>query len=720
MAEIRVPRATRSMSAPSWPSSSDGAAAAARAGRRSAPPPPSAAPAAAAPPRPAPAPPRLPAAPAPARAPSPPLAAADTAVTDGKVLSPVVRRSIGEYGIDPTRSSGHRPRWADQPRRCAALHRVQSGSAVGTSRRSSRPRPRPSHPPLRPRQPAPRALRAGRPLQPRSPVAALRQAGARDAVVPLSNIRLRTGEHMVMSKSVAPHTLTAIEVDYEGVEQSPQGARRELQGSRRASASPTCRSSPGHDRCASGVPAPQRLGRRRELIVHNYVNLAVAVDLDFQGCLPRSSRRRRQAHALDRSGHRRLAPRARSKQLSPDELSGGTFTLTNAGSYGTMMQFPIINQPQVAILSTDGIKRKPVVIEDDYGNESSPFTRSACWPWLGIIEPSTAPTPRPSWPDKEISRLGMGPSWPSRVTREHHEHRHDRHVGDSDRLQPCSVRGWARCRTARPGTCNVAVRRDQDHLLLCEHPPVFTFGVAATTSICSSIRPTVGAEVYRVDRGGDVTFHGPGQLVGYPVMSVAGKRGGGMADTVAYVSSDRAAHHRRVPPTSVSTAGRIDRHPGSGSMPTGPGLANWPPSVSAEPWPLDARLRTQRRCRPRLVPAHRPVRDRRQGRDLSAAEGVDASMAEVVDLVDDRRPDPRRRPAGRTPRCCVATSVARTWPHFHGRRARRSPKPTARAGRAPPRRRLDGGVRSARGRLAEAGVRREGWRSRSANHRGCG
>jgi len=57
-------------------------------------------------------------------------------------------------------------------------------------------------------------------------------------------------------------------------------------------------------------------------------------------------------------------------QHHPDELSGGTFTLTNAGSYGTMMQFPIINQPQVAILSTDGVKRKPVVIEDDYGNES--------------------------------------------------------------------------------------------------------------------------------------------------------------------------------------------------------------------------------------------------------------------------------------------------------------------------------------------------------------
>ena len=53
-----------------------------------------------------------------------------------------------------------------------------------------------------------------------------------------------------------------------------------------------------------------------------------------------------------------------------DEITGGTFTITNPGQYGTMMQFPIINQPQVAILSTDGVKRKPVVVTDEYGNES--------------------------------------------------------------------------------------------------------------------------------------------------------------------------------------------------------------------------------------------------------------------------------------------------------------------------------------------------------------
>jgi pyruvate dehydrogenase E2 component (dihydrolipoamide acetyltransferase) len=65
-----------------------------------------------------------------------------------------------------------------------------------------------------------------------------------------------------------------------------------------------------------------------------------------------------------------LAARARSKRLSPDEISDGTFTITNPGPYGTLLTMPIINQPQVAILSTDGVKRRPVVVTSDDGSES--------------------------------------------------------------------------------------------------------------------------------------------------------------------------------------------------------------------------------------------------------------------------------------------------------------------------------------------------------------
>ena len=65
---------------------------------------------------------------------------------------------------------------------------------------------------------------------------------------------------------------------------------------------------------------------------------------------------------------RDLAERARNKKLAPDDVTGGTFTITNPGPYGTLISAPIINQPQVAILSTDGIKKKPVVVETPAGD----------------------------------------------------------------------------------------------------------------------------------------------------------------------------------------------------------------------------------------------------------------------------------------------------------------------------------------------------------------
>jgi 2-oxoglutarate dehydrogenase E2 component (dihydrolipoamide succinyltransferase) len=197
------------------------------------------------------------------------------------------------------------------------------------------------------------------------------QAGTRDTVVPLSNIRLRTGEHMLMSKAVAPHTLTAIEVDYEGVER----VRRARGEAFRAQEGFGLTYLPFISRAVIDAlreyPHLNASVGDRELVVHHDVNLAIAVDLDFQGLLAPVVRgadgKRLRAIARDIVD---LARRARSKQLSPDELAGGTFTLTNAGSYGTLMQFPIINQPQVAILSTDGVKRKPVVLTDQYGNET--------------------------------------------------------------------------------------------------------------------------------------------------------------------------------------------------------------------------------------------------------------------------------------------------------------------------------------------------------------
>jgi pyruvate dehydrogenase E2 component (dihydrolipoamide acetyltransferase) len=100
------------------------------------------------------------------------------------------------------------------------------------------------------------------------------------------------------------------------------------------------------------------------LIVHNEINLGIAVDLDFEGLLvpvihDADGKRLRQL-AREIAG---LASKARSKRLTMDDISGGTITLTNAGPFGTMITVPVINQPQVAIISTDGVKKRPVVVE---------------------------------------------------------------------------------------------------------------------------------------------------------------------------------------------------------------------------------------------------------------------------------------------------------------------------------------------------------------------
>ena len=340
-------------------------------------------------PAPTPAPEAAPAAPPSTPDPAPAPAASEPAPTatvagQGRVLSPVVRRLIGEYGIDPDHVTGTglggRISRDDVQRYIEANQLSPVDDPVSTAPPASEPAPAASTPPVETpaasASPAPAPAPA--PAAPPAPAAAapaasapVVQAGARDAVVPLSNIRLRTGEHMVMSKAVAPHTLTAIEVDYENVEKVRRAHRAAFAEAEGFSLTYLPFISRATIDALREYPHLNASVGDRELVVHNYVNLAIAVDLDFQGLLAPVVReadgKRMRAIARDVND---LADRARSKQLSPDELMGGTFTLTNAGSYGTMMQFPIINQPQVAILSTDGVKRKPVVIEDDFGNES--------------------------------------------------------------------------------------------------------------------------------------------------------------------------------------------------------------------------------------------------------------------------------------------------------------------------------------------------------------
>jgi len=104
----------------------------------------------------------------------------------------------------------------------------------------------------------------------------------------------------------------------------------------------------------------------------------------------------------------------------------------------------------------------------------------------------------------------------------------------------------------------------EQHLLLLEHPPVYTLGVRASTENVLADPADVGAELVRTDRGGDVTYHGPGQLVGYPVLSLPSKRGsgGGLADTVAYVRTVEQVLIDALSDLGLPRAGRVRAFPG--------------------------------------------------------------------------------------------------------------------------------------------------------------
>jgi len=180
-------------------------------------------------------------------------------------------------------------------------------------------------------------------------------------VVALNRVQRLTGEHLLRSLQVAPHAFIAMEVDLERVERARRPAKLTyLPFVARAVVDAIAQFPHVNASVCDG-----------ELVVHHDVHLGVAVDLDHQGLVVPVVR---QAHLkrLRALGTEMadLAARARAKRLAPDDVAGGTFTITNPGPYGTAISAPIIHQPQVAILSTDGVKRRPVVVELDDGTET--------------------------------------------------------------------------------------------------------------------------------------------------------------------------------------------------------------------------------------------------------------------------------------------------------------------------------------------------------------
>jgi 2-oxoglutarate dehydrogenase E2 component (dihydrolipoamide succinyltransferase) len=176
---------------------------------------------------------------------------------------------------------------------------------------------------------------------------------------------------MVMSKSVSPHAFSVVEVDYAHVDATRAAVKHDWKAAEGFSLTYLPFITRAVVDALAEFPHLNASVGEHELVVHNYIDVGVAVDLDFQGLLVpvvRSAETKR-LRAIAREIND-LATRARSRRLSPDEISGGTFTISNNGSAGSVLTMPIINQPQVAILSTDAIVRKPVVATLPDGGEA--------------------------------------------------------------------------------------------------------------------------------------------------------------------------------------------------------------------------------------------------------------------------------------------------------------------------------------------------------------
>ena len=290
-----------------------------------------------------------------------------------RVLSPVVRRLITDYKLDPNSipGTGSGGRITRSDVLAFIDHQQAPSNGAGQAETQTEP-PVPSAQGAAATPSAPEPAAATRSVPAASAPAVERVvAGDRDTVVPFTNIRRRTAEHMVRSKAVSAHTMVAVEVDYSAVDRARHAAKATFKEQEGFSLTYLPFISRAVVDSLADWPHMNSSVGDQELIVHKYINLGIAVDLNFEGLLvpvihDADGKRLRQI-AREISG---LAGKARAKRLTMDDISDGTFTLTNAGPFGTLLTVPVINQPQVAILSTDGVTKKPVVIESADGTDA--------------------------------------------------------------------------------------------------------------------------------------------------------------------------------------------------------------------------------------------------------------------------------------------------------------------------------------------------------------
>ena len=262
-------------------------------------------------------------------------------------LSPVVRRLIAERNLDVSRIKG-----------TGRDGRVTRDDVVDIASGAEAPRPVSVAATALAPQPVPAPHAAASATAPPAP-----------EVQPLNAVRKRVAENMAKSWAAAPHVLQVAEADFSRIVQ----VQRELGASWKAREGFSLTFIPFVARAVSVAlakyPKLNATYSNDGLRLLKRINIGIAVDLNFDGLMvpvvkdvPNKSLPQIAREIND------VAVRARAGRLKPDDLTEGTYTISNNGSFGTVITAPIINVPQVAILSTDAVRKKPVVVETPEGD----------------------------------------------------------------------------------------------------------------------------------------------------------------------------------------------------------------------------------------------------------------------------------------------------------------------------------------------------------------
>jgi pyruvate dehydrogenase E2 component (dihydrolipoamide acetyltransferase) len=275
-------------------------------------------------------------------------------------LSPLVRKMAREYGIDlrQVRGSGAGGRITKQD-----LEAYMSAQGARTMAQASAPptavaTTQTSTPTVyTPAAPAAPPSAAAPAIMPRA-------EAPRARVEPMSVMRQRIAEHMVMSKRISAHVTTVHKTDMTKIAKMRERNKAEFQARYGYSLTFLPFVAKAAAEAIRHFPILNASIEGTNIIYHNEINLGIAVALENGLIVPVI----RNADEKNVVGLQRsivdLSTRARSRQLKPDEVQGGTFSITNFGSFGSVFATPVINQPQVAILGVGAVEKVPVVVDD--------------------------------------------------------------------------------------------------------------------------------------------------------------------------------------------------------------------------------------------------------------------------------------------------------------------------------------------------------------------